>query len=36
MSKPSLTLVCSLYDRMLALYTGQVEPAGVAIRNDRL
>ena len=29
MSKLSLTLACGLYDRMLALYTGEVQPAGV-------
>jgi 4,5-dihydroxyphthalate decarboxylase len=29
MSKPSLTFACGLYDRMLALHTGEVEVEGV-------
>lgn len=29
MSRPSLTFACGLYDRMLALHTGEVKPAGV-------
>src|SRR5882672_10369462 len=29
MSKLSLTFACGLYDRMLALYTGEVKPDGI-------
>src|ERR1700751_296792 len=29
MSKLQLSFACGLYDRMLALYTGEVEPAGI-------
>jgi 4,5-dihydroxyphthalate decarboxylase len=29
MSKLSLTFACGLYDRMVPLYTGEVEPAGI-------
>ena len=29
MSKLQLSFACGLYDRMLALYTGEVKPAGI-------
>jgi 4,5-dihydroxyphthalate decarboxylase len=29
MSQPSLTFACGLYDRVLPLYSGEVEPAGI-------
>ena len=34
MSKPSLTLACGLYDRMLALYTDRVQPAVLCHRHE--
>jgi 4,5-dihydroxyphthalate decarboxylase len=40
MSRPTITFACGLYDRMLALYTGEVKPAGfdlnfIAINDPR-
>ncbi len=29
MTKPTITFACGLYDRMLALYTGDVKPVGI-------
>lgn len=29
MSKPSMTFACGLYDRMMPLYTGEVQPDGI-------
>ena len=40
MSKVSMTFACGLYDRMLSLYTGEVQPEGIdlnfiAVDNPR-
>jgi 4,5-dihydroxyphthalate decarboxylase len=40
MSKPTITFACGLYDRMVALYTGEVKPVGfdlnfIAINDPR-